>query len=80
MVFRRYLGSLIDGLFSSGTMIGGGWLIANVGPQLTWVRVAWLGVIVPGYEPLLTAFDATLGQRITGFRARREAEAVHYVP
>jgi hypothetical protein len=41
-VLRRYLGSLIDGLLVLGAMIAGGLLIADLGPQFTWVRGARL--------------------------------------
>lgn len=73
-VFRRYLGSLIDGLLVLGAMIGGGLLIAEVGPRFTWLRGAWLGFILLGYEPLFTSFSATVGQRVMGFRVRRQAD------
>ena len=73
-VFRRYLGSLIDGLLVIGAMIGGGFVVADVGPQLTWLRGAWLGFVLLGYEPLFTAFSATVGQRVMGFRVRREGD------
>ena len=73
-VFRRYLGSLIDGLLVIGAMIGGGMLIADVGPRFTWLRGAWLGFVLLGYEPLFTSFGATIGQRVMGYRVRRQAD------
>lgn len=78
-VFRRYLGSLIDGLLMLGAMIGGGLLIADVGPQFTWLRGAWLVFILLGYEPLFTSLSATVGQRVMGFRVRRVADPTRHI-
>lgn len=73
-LFRRYLGALIDGLVVLGAMIGGGLIIADVGPQLTWLRGAWLGFVLLGYEPLFTSLAATIGQRVMRFRVRRQID------
>ncbi len=70
-VFRRYLGSLVDGMIVLSAMVGGGLLISNVGPQLTWLRGAWLGFVLFGYEPLFTSLGATVGQRVLKYRVRR---------
>jgi len=79
-VFRRYLGSLIDGLLMLGAVIGGGFLIGDVGPRFTWLRGVWLGFILLGYEPLFTSLSATVGQRLMGFRVRRHADSTRRIP
>jgi uncharacterized RDD family membrane protein YckC len=63
-----------------GALIGGGILIADVGPQLTWLRGAWLGFVLLGYEPLFTSLSATVGQRAMGFRVRRLADQTRPIP
>ena len=79
-VFRRYLGSLIDGLLVLGAIIAGGLLVADLGPQFTWLRVTWLGFVLLGYEPLFTSLSATVGQRIMGFRVRRQSDPTRRIP
>jgi len=70
LLFRRYLGTLIDGLFVLATIL--------VVPQFlqgssTWFQSArialFLGIFL--YEPVLTAFACTLGQRLMKMRVRR---------
>src|SRR5262245_476815 len=70
-LFRRYLGSLLDTLIVLSALIGGGLLIADVGPRLTWLRGAWLGFVLFGYEPLFTSLGATFGQTVLRYRVRR---------
>lgn len=57
-----------------GALIGGGSIIADVGPQFTWLRGAWLGFVLVGYEPLFTSLGATVGQRAMGYRVRRQTD------
>jgi uncharacterized RDD family membrane protein YckC len=79
-LLRRYLGSLIDGLLMLSALIGGGMLIADVGPRFTWLRGAWLGFVLLGYEPLFTSLSATVGRRTMGFRVRRQADLTRPIP
>jgi RDD family. len=78
-LFRRYLGAIVDGLVVLGAMVGGGLLIADLGPQYTWLRGLWLGFTVLGYEPLFTSLNATLGQRLAKYRIRQYGDRTRHI-
>ncbi len=71
---RRYFAAFIDGLVVLGGMLLVGTLLGDVGPTLAPVRAALFVALWFGYEPGCTAFAATLGQRLMGFRVRRLAD------
>ena len=70
---------MVDGLIVLGAMIGGGLLIADLGPQYTWLRGLWLGFTVLGYEPLFTSLSATLGQRLAKYRVRQYGDRTQHI-
>ena len=71
---RRYVGSLVDGLVVlAGTLLIGT-VLGDVPSSLAPIRVALFVVLWFGYEPGCTAFGVTLGQRLLGFRVRRESD------
>ena len=71
---RRYLGSVIDGLVVlAGTLLIGT-VLGDLPPSLVPIRVALFVALWLGYEPGCTAFGVTLGQRLLGFRVRRESD------
>jgi len=68
-VWRRYLSTLIDGLLILAAII----LIPQFLDNLPQARITlFLAVLL--YEPVLTAFACTLGQRVIGIRVRRAAD------
>lgn len=71
---RRYFAAFIDGLVILGGMLLVGTLLGEVGPTFAPVRAALFVALWFGYEPGCTAFAATLGQRLMGFRVRRLAD------
>lgn len=70
---RRYFAALIDGLVVVGGMLLVGTLLGDVAPAFEPVRAALFVGLFLGYEPVCTAFAATVGQRLMGFRVRRAA-------
>src|SRR3954447_6571480 len=76
---RRYLGSVVDGLVVlAGTLLIGT-VLGDVSPSLVPLRVALFVLLWVGYEPGGTAFGVTLGQRLLGYRVRREADPKHRI-
>lgn len=71
---RRYVAAVVDGMVVLVGMIVVASLFEDAPPWLTPVRVALFVALWVGYEPMCTAFAATVGQRLFGFRVRRASE------
>ena len=71
---RRYVASIVDGLVVLVGMIVVASLFEDAPPWLTPVRAALFVALWVGYEPVCTAFAATVGQRLFGFRVRRASD------
>lgn len=70
-ILRRYLSSLIDGLFILGIFIGLSYLLQQNNQVVDSTRIAIFFLLFLCYEPICVSFFCTLGQKITGIRVRR---------
>ena len=69
-LFRRYLGTLVDGLLLLTLILTVPQFLQGEGAASRTARIA-LFLCLFLYEPVLTAFACTLGQRMMGMRVRR---------
>lgn len=69
-ITRRYLSSLIDGLFIASMLIVVAYLFQNDNELATNAKIALVLLLVFVYEPLCTSKLCTIGQRTMGIRVR----------
>lgn len=71
---RRYCAAAVDSLVLLGGTVALGTLLGDVPPRLAPLRAALFVALWMGYEPACTAYAATVGQRVFGFRVRRASD------
>jgi uncharacterized RDD family membrane protein YckC len=69
-ITRRYLSSLVDGLFIFAMLILAGYLFQNNSELTKSVRISLVLLLFLVYEPFCTSKFCTIGQKITGIRIR----------
>ena len=70
-ILRRYLSTIIDGIFILSVFIAVSFAVNSDSSFASYARIAVFAVMFFLYEPVMTSRGCTLGQKISGIRVRR---------
>lgn len=70
-ISRRYISSAIDGIFIIFTFVVISYCFRSDSPSASSIRIATLLGMLFLYEPLLTSYSCTIGQKLMGIRVRK---------